>query len=249
MLEIKGVSLTYEGHEPVNALKRIDLYIKAGESYAFIGPSGCGKSSLLFLIAGLIKPTEGEVLIKGKHVDKPSNECALILQDYGLFPWKNVWQNTILGLQIRKVFPAKQNQIALHILHRLGLGRHLTQFPNQLSGGERQRVAIARALALEPEVLLMDEPLSALDALTRESLQKTILNIWLEQQITLLIVTHSIEEAVFLGRKIAIFSPRPGHILTVLSNPKVGSPDYRRSNEFHNLCTKIRGILEDSNHG
>ncbi len=245
-IELKNVGLVYEGKEPVEALRDISLKIGAGESYSFIGPSGCGKSSLLFLISGLIRPTRGKVLIKGKPIKKPREDCALILQDYGLLPWKNVWQNTVLGLQIRKVSPAAQKKIAFPILEELGLDNFLNLYPNQLSGGQRQRVAIARALALKPDIFLLDEPLSALDALTRENLQELILKIWLERKITFLLVTHNIEEAVFLGQKIVVFTPGPGRILSVLPNPEAGEPGYRYSTKFHRLSNKIRNILEDS---
>lgn len=250
MIDVTGVSLTYQQDSgKVEALKGIDLHISPGESCAIIGPSGCGKSSLLFLMAGLLSPTKGSVSVSGVPVSGPRPETALILQDYGLFPWKNVWQNTVLGLEIRHVEKKKQKEIALPILEQLGLADFIHHFPGQLSGGMRQRVAIARALALHPDLMLMDEPFSALDALTRENLQRTVLDIWQQRRFTMVLVTHSIEEAVFLGRQVGVFSPRPGRILALMENPMAGDPSYRSMPQFYHQCTLIRGILEGSRNG
>jgi NitT/TauT family transport system ATP-binding protein len=168
----------------------------------------------------------------------------LILQDYGLFPWKNVYQNAALGLEIRGFSKEAQAQIVLPILEELGLKDFLNHYPAQLSGGQRQRVAIARALALKPDLLLMDEPLSALDALTREGLQELILEIWRHQELTMILVTHNIEEAVFLGNKVAVLSPRPGRVVAVVENPNSGTAAFRQSVEFYRQCSRLRRLLE-----
>ncbi|MGB9920412.1 MAG: ABC transporter ATP-binding protein [Moorellales bacterium] len=243
-LEVDRVDLVYSqnGHY-LKALEGVTLTVGRGESWAIIGPSGCGKTSLLYLMAGLRPPTRGEVRVDGKVVAGPRPQTALILQDYGLFPWKNVYQNAALGLEIRGVHRQEQWRTVRPILQELGLEEFVFYYPDQLSGGQRQRVAIARALAVSPDLLLMDEPLSALDALTREGLQDLVLKIWQNQDLTMVLVTHSIEEAVYLGQKIAVFTARPGRILAVVDNPGVGSADYRRSPEFYRQCWQVRHLL------
>lgn len=244
MIEIKNVTLTYsQSNTSVQALQDVNLSIKKGTRLAIIGPSGCGKSSLLFLMAGLNFPTSGKILVAGREVKGTRKETALILQDFGLFPWKTVWQNASLGLQVRGVPESTQQKIVVPILNQLGLTDFLHHYPNQLSGGQRQRVAIARALALSPSLLLMDEPLSSLDALTRENLQDFILEIWNSHRFTLVLVTHSIDEAVYLGDQIAVMSDRPGKIIELVKNPSSGQKDFRQSTEFHAKCTHLRHLL------
>jgi NitT/TauT family transport system ATP-binding protein len=250
MLDLNAVSLTYRnGGTEVTALDSISLTIVQGRTYAIIGPSGCGKTSLLFLMAGLISPSSGEVTLKGRGLTGPQQETALILQEYGLLPWKTVRDNATLGLKLRKVDPQEATRIVDGIFAELHLQECLDRYPSQLSGGQKQRVALARALALQPELLLMDEPLSALDALTREKLQQNILQIWLSRQMTLVLVTHSIEEAVFLGQEVIILSPRPGKIRAVVDNPLMGCDGYRNQAAFHEKCTEIRTILEENSCG
>jgi len=247
MLTLNKVSLTYKnGKNAVPALDDINLNIIKGKSYAVIGPSGCGKTSLLYLMAGLIQPTAGEIRLAGKELGKPQQKTALILQEYGLLPWKTVWENAALGLKFRNVVGEEAQKILYPIFEELELTECLRRYPSQLSGGQKQRVALARALALRPELLLMDEPLSALDALTRENLQELILKLWVRHQITLVLVTHSIEEAVYLGKEIIILSPRPGKIRAVVTNPGMGSKGYRHNQLFHQKCSEIRSILEEN---
>lgn len=250
MLFLKNVSLVYvNGKTEVRALHDINLEIEKGKSYAVIGPSGCGKTSLVFLMAGLLKPTEGKILFHGEQLDNPYRGTALILQEYGLLPWKTVQENAALGLALRKVPEAEVNRILEPVFEELDLTECLDRYPNQLSGGQKQRVALARALALQPEILFMDEPLSALDALTRENLQKLILKLIIKHKITCVLVTHSIEEAVYLGQEIIILSARPGHIRAILSNPAQGSEGYRRDLRFHEKCTEVRSLLEVCSNG
>lgn len=247
MLTLSKVSLTYKnGKNAVPALDDINLNIIKGKSYAVIGPSGCGKTSLLYLMAGLIQPTAGEIRLAGKELGKPQQKTALILQEYGLLPWKTVWENAALGLKFRKTGKDDIQKILYPIFEELELTECLKRYPSQLSGGQKQRVALARALALRPELLLMDEPLSALDALTRENLQELILKLWVRHQITLILVTHSIEEAVYLGQEIIILSSRPGKIRAVVTNPGMGSKGYRHNQLFHQKCSEIRSILEEN---
>jgi len=243
MIHAENLALTYSQPKVrVEALSKVSFDLASGESISLIGPSGCGKSSLLFILAGLLQPNIGQVLIDNQTADI-FRDSALILQDYGLFPWKTVYENACLGLRIRGAGKQEQHEIVMPILVKLGLFDFIHHFPGQLSGGQKQRVAIARSLALKPKLLLMDEPLSSLDALTRENLQQFILDIWKDNDLTMVLVTHSIEEAVFLGTRIAVMSDRPGRIIEIIDNPMAGSPGYRQKPEFHQLCSKLRRLL------
>jgi NitT/TauT family transport system ATP-binding protein len=244
MIKVENLSKAYRQEDGiVQALEDINFDVRKGESCSIIGPSGCGKTTLLFIIAGLLKPTKGRVLVDGAEVSSPHREVALILQDYGLFPWKTVQDNVELGLRIRGIDQDVRRERAKALLSDLGLEGFEYHYPSQLSGGMQQRVGIARALALEPSILLMDEPFSSLDALTRERLQNLVLEIWRKKKITMLLVTHNIEEAVFLGEKIITLTPRPGRVLHVLENHGMGSVDYRRDERFFKNCTTLRGLL------
>jgi len=245
MLSLNNVSLTYSnGNTAVQALAGVNLKIEKGKSYAVIGPSGCGKTSLIFLMAGLLMPTQGEVCLYEQQVVKPHRETALILQEYGLLPWKTVWENAALGLKLRKVPDQEIADILGRVFAELELTECIDRYPNQLSGGQKQRVALARALSLQPKILLMDEPLSALDALTRENLQEVILRLIKKHKITCVLVTHSIEEAVYLGQEIIILSARPGRINAIVANPAQGTEGYRHNMSFHEKCTEVRDLLE-----
>lgn len=244
MIEVENLSVVYgQNGTDIEALRDISFKIEDGGTCAVIGPSGCGKTTLLFVLSGLLRPTKGKVAVGGKAVTSPRRDVALILQDHGLFPWKNVWENVSIGLEIRGLNGEKGNQRVRDLLKGLGLAGFESSYPSQLSGGMRQRVGIARALALEPSILLMDEPLSSLDALTREKLQNLILKIWKEKEITILLVTHNIEEAVFLGERIITLTPRPGKILDVLENEGMGREDYRRESGFFEKCTVLRDLI------
>ncbi len=238
MISVNNVSKVYE--DGTIALKNVSFEVEKGESCSIIGPSGCGKSTLLLIIAGLLKPTEGYVEVNGKVVRKPMRDVALILQDYGLFPWKTVYDNIALGLRIRKVDRKVERRIVCDLIERLGLKGFEKHYPKQLSGGMKQKVAIARALAIQPRILLMDEPFSSLDALTREDLQNFLLRLWNERRMTIILVTHSIEEAVFLGRKIIVLTPRPGTVKAVIENPSAGDENYRFTEEFFEKCREVR---------
>ncbi|WP_290598119.1 MULTISPECIES: ABC transporter ATP-binding protein [unclassified Archaeoglobus] len=241
MISVRNVSKSYGD---VRALEDVSLEVERGESCAIIGPSGCGKSTLLLIISGLLQPSSGEVYIENKIVGGPVKNAALILQDYGLFPWKTVYDNVALGLRIRGVERDVEREKVEGLLEKFGLKRFDRYYPKHLSGGMRQRVAIARALAVEPEILLMDEPLSSLDALSREKMQNFLLNLWKETKTTMILVTHSIEEAVFLGKKIVVLTPRPGRVKAIVNNPKVGKEDYRQEEVYFEKCREIREIIE-----
>ena len=244
MIRVDSVHLSFDRDGLVEkVLEDISFHVAAQSSCAVIGPSGCGKTSLLFLLAGLLRQDAGEIRITG------TPRCGTILQNYGLFPWKTVAQNIGLGLVLQK---EKKTAIARRIdslLDDMGLTGFGDHYPIELSGGMQQRVALARALAIEPKILLMDEPLSSLDALTRERLQNLILDIQQDKKITMVLVTHSIEEAVFLGRKIIVLSKRPAKVLHIVDNPEVGSSRYRQSESFFHLCTEVRTILGGEENG
>jgi NitT/TauT family transport system ATP-binding protein len=245
MLSLQNVSLTYKSDKThVPALCNINLGLQTGVTYSVIGPSGSGKTSLLMLMAGLLQPTQGTISFLGQPLLRPHQKMALIPQEYGLLPWKTVWDNAALGLTIRGCRNGELRERLLPILRDLGLDGLAGRYPSQISGGQKQRVALARALALEPELLLMDEPLSALDALTRESMQELVLEIWLQHRVTIVLVTHSIEEAVYLGQEIIVLSPGPGQIRAVIANPGMGVAGYRNDPSFHHKCTEVRAILE-----
>lgn len=245
MIHLDNVSVTYQTEAgDHDALAHVDLTLEKGSSCVIIGPTGCGKSSILFLLAGLLKPTSGKVIVNGEQLTSVRRSTSLILQQHGLFPWKNAFDNASLGLIVRGVNKAERSEKIRTLMEDVGIWDVHDSFPGQLSGGQKQRVAIARSLATEPDLLLMDEPFSALDSITRESLQNLILGLWNERAFTFVLVTHSIEEAVFLGRHIAVLSPRPGRLVSLLDNPDVGEKSYRLSETFHAKCGEIRRIVE-----
>lgn len=246
MIEISHCDLTYvQGASQVKVYDDFSLKVEQGESLVLIGPSGCGKSTLLYLLAGLLQPTGGELRIWGESVMGTRQKTAFILQEYGLFPWLNVEQNVSLGLRVRHMPKRIYQGTVEEIVHKMGLWEVKHHFPSQLSGGQRQRVALARALTLQPDLLLMDEPLSALDALTRERLQILLLDIWQEQKFTTVLVTHSIEEAVFLGSRILVLADgRPTHIMGEILNPLVGQSSYRLTSEFFHKTSYVRSLLK-----
>jgi ABC-type nitrate/sulfonate/bicarbonate transport system ATPase subunit len=246
MLEFDNVSMVYEGSDhSVRALDALSLSVAAGEPVAVIGPSGCGKSTLLLIAAGLLKPTEGAVRVGGSAVEGPRRETALILQDFGLLPWKTVEANAALGLTVRGVARAEVRTRVAEALERVGIAEFARAYPAELSGGMRQRLALARAVALDADVLLMDEPLSALDALKREDLQNVLLELWQRRGHAHVLVTHSIEEAAFLGRRVVVMSPRPGRVSAIVESEGMGSAGYRASGEFFQVVTQLRSVLAE----
>lgn len=243
-LSFHNVSLEYvRASNRVMTLRDLDLTVNAGESVAIIGPSGCGKSSLLRMACGLLQPTEGSVELDGSPLAAPRRDTALILQDFGLLPWATVLANAELGLKVRGVARTERRERAMQALELVGLQDFARAYPSELSGGMQQRLALARALALDVRLLLMDEPLSALDALLRERIQDLLLELWQREGYAQLLVTHSIEEAVFLGQRIVIMSSRPGHAVGIVDNPEAGAADYRLADTFHIRCDEVREIL------
>jgi NitT/TauT family transport system ATP-binding protein len=212
-ITIRGVNKIFAGSErEVVALKDINLEIQAGEFVCLLGPSGCGKSTLLNAVAGFALPTSGVIEADGKKVIGPGPERGMVFQEYALFPWMTVEQNIAFGLQI-KGMPREQRDVRVAaLLDMLGMTDFGSRFPKDLSGGMRQRVAIARVLALDSPIMLMDEPFGALDALTRRNLQDELLRIWAELKKTIIFVTHSIEEAIYLADRIVVMTYRPGTV-------------------------------------
>ena len=212
-LEIAGVSKTFASRgRMVDALRPIDLSIAAGEFVCLVGPSGCGKSTLLSIIAGLETASSGSIQVNGQQVSGPGIDRVLLFQEAALFPWLDVQRNVEFGLRQTGVAPRKRAELAHHFIELVHLQGFESSYVHQLSGGMRQRVAIARALAIDPEVLLMDEPFGALDALTRDRLHTELETIWATTQKTVVFVTHNVREAVALGDRVLVFSPRPGRI-------------------------------------
>jgi NitT/TauT family transport system ATP-binding protein len=243
MIHVDSVTFAYPHHAPI--FDDFSLSISRGETWAILGPSGCGKTSLLYLLAGLNQPTGGQISIEGELLQRPRPRSGLILQDYGLLPWSTVRQNVELGLRVRKFYGEDGKHTPVNFqpantvpywLDRLGIAEVAEKFPSQISGGQRQRTAIARTLVLEPDLLLMDEPFSSLDAITRGDLQNLTLRLCAEQNLTLVIVTHAIEEAVALGRKILLLGEAPNKIPDIFDNPCAGTEEYRNSPDYHSLC-------------
>lgn len=240
MIKLDSVSKKYSG---TAILSDVSFKLNKGESLSIIGPSGCGKTTILYMIAGLITPSSGVISIDGIEIKEPDSRTAFILQDYGLLPWKTVKENVSLGMKIKKYPRDRIISITEKILTDLGIINHKDKYPATLSGGEKQRVAIARALSTEPGILLMDEPFSSLDTLTREKLQQTIYDIHENRSFTLITVTHSIEEAVFLGDTILVMDGRPGRIITAINNSSRRKKNFRSSKEFYSACSLIRGMI------
>jgi NitT/TauT family transport system ATP-binding protein len=212
----------------VTAFERLDFEVYEGEVLCILGPSGCGKTTLLRVLDGLITPDEGEVLIDGRRVTRPSRDVAMVFQQFGLFPWKRLDQNIAYGLKLLGKPPPEVRQRVEHYVRLVGLTGFEHCYPYQLSGGMQQRAGLARALAVSPSVLLMDEPFGALDAQTRETLQEELLRILEEEPKTLVFVTHSIDEAILLGDRILLMAARPGRIQEILP---VGIPRPRAIDE------------------
>lgn len=248
VISVNGVDMVYGAGNgrPVQALEGIGLEVRRGEFVSLVGPSGCGKSTLLKLIAGLYRTTRGDVAVAGQPVSGPSRDIGVVFQSPVLLPWRTVLRNVLLPVEVRRQDSASFEHRALSLLATMGLEEFHDRYPSELSGGMQQRVAIARALIQDPAILLMDEPFAALDAMTRESLNLELLRIWQSTGKTVVFVTHSILEAVFLSGRVVVMSSRPGRILATvevkLPTPRtldiIGSPAFGR------LTSYIRAVLE-----
>ncbi len=215
MIEVRDLAKTFagrSGRDAVQALSDVDLKVRDGEFLTILGPSGCGKTTLLRIIAGLVKADSGQVLIDGVAVEGPGPERSMVFQSFALLPWANVLRNVTFGLEMRGDPKEKRESRARELIGLVGLAGFEDRLPGELSGGMQQRVGLARALAVEPQILLMDEPFGALDEQTRRLLQEELLHIWEGTGTTVLFVTHSMDEAVLLGDRVVLMSPRPGRI-------------------------------------
>lgn len=233
--------------QQISALQDFNLDIREGEFFTILGPSGCGKSTFLNVLAGLAHKTSGSITIDGRPAEGINLHQGVVFQGYALFPWRTVLQNIEMGLEIRKVPKRERKETAEHFLDLVGLSGFAHRYPHELSGGMRQRVAIARALAYSPDLLLMDEPFAALDAQTREILQAELLRIWEAHKKTIVFITHSLDEAIYLSDRIAVMTHRPGRIKSILDVPlaRPRPAEIRHSPQFVQLREQAWDVLRD----
>ena len=255
MIAINELTFAYSGQPPI--FQGYSLHVSRGEALSIIGPSGCGKTTLLYLLAGLRHPQSGTISIDNKPISRPRPRSGLVLQDHGLLPWQTVRENARLGLTIwgfygsdgrhapadERLAPNQADQRVDEWLKRLGIERLKDQYPLQLSRGQRQRTAIARTLAMKPDLLLMDEPFSALDAPTREDLQKFIISLHAESDLTYIVVTHDIEVAVVMGKKILVLQKSCNQKAQIMDNECAGFTECRMQGEFQRQCENLRKLL------
>lgn len=236
MIEISELSVEYEsGTNGEKVISGLNLSLDEGDSLGIIGPNGCGKTTLLHTMAGLHENYAGLL-----QVDTTEDKIALIFQDIGLLPWKTVWKNATLGLDLG--LQGDEDGVE-DLLYELDLYSYRESFPAQLSGGQKRKLGLARALAVNPEILLMDEPFVSLDEFTRESLQDKVLKLWQDRNLTMTLVTHDIEEVAFLGRGIAVLSKAPASVKSLIENENMGTDGFRRSEEFYRVVKKTRQAL------
>lgn len=252
MIEISGLSKTYRGQDgsQVQALHSVDLHVRDNEFLTVLGPSGCGKTTMLKMIAGLITQDAGSIAIDGVEVRGPGPERAMVFQNFALLPWATVLENVAFGLQMRGVAKAERHERARELVATVGLAGFESKRPGELSGGMQQRVGLARALAVQPGVLLMDEPFGAVDEQTRRLLQEELLAIWEKNRVTVVFITHSMEEAVLLGDRVVLMSARPGQIAEIVDVPleRPRSSDVgglERSREYTEITAHLWDRLRD----
>ncbi len=245
-LQVRGVSKTFSRRgSTTHALSNVDLHVDDGEMVCLLGASGCGKSTLLSIIGGLEAATAGEVHVDGDLVIGPGSDRGMVFQAYSLFPWKTVAENVAFGLEIAKVPKQRRKERVDELLGIMGLTDFADGLPRELSGGMRQRVAIARALAPEPDVLLLDEPFGALDAHTRRAMQEFLLTVWKRTGTTIVMVTHDVEEAIYLAQRIYVLAPRPGRVAEVIDVPfgRDRGPRLQRDARFLDLRDDLSDLL------
>jgi NitT/TauT family transport system ATP-binding protein len=251
LLEVNGVTLQYKtSHHLVTATYRVDFLVHQGDRYVILGPSGCGKSTLLKAVGGFMRPVEGSIRIRGREIDSPGPDRMMVFQEFEqLMPWKTVYQNVLFPMKVTKKFNPKDSAARANaFIEKVGLTKFRDVYPHMLSGGMKMRVAIARAMALEPDILLMDEPFAALDALTRRTMQQELLSLWDQLRFTVLFVTHSIEEAIVIGSRVLVLSPHPGRVRAELDangldHNGIGKAEFGAlSQRIHNLLFGEKGI-------
>jgi NitT/TauT family transport system ATP-binding protein len=250
-LEARGICKTFVqeangSRRETEVLQNIDLRVEAGEFVSFLGASGCGKTTFLRMVDGLVPPSAGEILLSGKPVTMPGPDRAFVFQDDSLLPWRTVQGNVMLGLEAQRVRREDAMRRAREQIDLVGLQDFTAFYPHELSGGMRQRVNLARALAIDPEVLLMDEPFASLDSQTREVMQSELLRIWSAKQKTVLFVTHQIEEAVYLSNRIVVLSSRPGRVKEIVDVelPRPRTISVKRTAAFTAKVEHIWGLIE-----
>jgi NitT/TauT family transport system ATP-binding protein len=247
-LSIRGLSKSFrKGDSTIEALRNLTVDIRQGEFVAIVGASGCGKTTMLRLIDGLSEPTSGTVLVDGKPLEKPGEQLAFVFQQDGLLPWRSVMANAVFGPELQHRDMAQSTSIAQRFLRLVGLQQFPRHYPHELSGGMRQRVNLARALTVGADILLMDEPFAALDAQTREIMQAELLRIWNETRKTVLLVTHQIDEAVFLADRVLIFTTRPGRLKdeVAIDLPRPRDLAVKRTTEFIHYTDYIWRAIEE----
>ena len=248
MLDNIGMTYKTDDNRDVTALTSVTLDIKKGEFISLLGPSGCGKTTLLRIIADLLTPTQGTITVGGQspHAARLKQRYGIVFQSPTLYDWRTVKKNIMLPLEIMHVPKAERSERADKMLELVGLSDFANHYPNQLSGGMQQRVGIARALAIRPEILLMDEPFSALDEFTREKLHIDLLKIWRKTNKTIVFVTHNIQESVFLSDRVCVLSPHPGRLSAVvdITLPRPRTMEMKNTPEFTELVAKVRGSFE-----
>ncbi|MBP2172997.1 ABC transporter ATP-binding protein [Methanococcus voltae] len=243
-LQIKNVTKRYTGKNEVLAVDNVSLEIGENEFISIVGPSGCGKSTLLRMVAGLESITDGEIIFNGKKVEGTNAERGMVFQQYTLMPWRTVLQNITFGLEVKNIPKEERLTIARKYIQMIGLEDFENSYPYELSGGMQQRVAIARTLANDPQIVLMDEPFGALDAQTRSMLQNHLLKIWETDKKTILFITHSVDEAIYLSDKVVIMSARPGKIKEIV-DINIERPRSRISAEFLDYKKRIYDSLKE----
>jgi NitT/TauT family transport system ATP-binding protein len=238
----------YKVYGPVEALRDVSVTIRGGEFVSIIGPSGCGKTTLLKIVAGLVPATSGEIVIEDRAVHGPGPERALVFQDFALMPWTSVQRNVEFGLRLRGVPREERRRVAREAIAKVGLAGFEQAYPSALSGGMQQRVGLARALAVRPRVLLMDEPFASIDEQTRRLFQDDLLRLWSEERKTVVFVTHSMEEAIYLSDRVVVLSPRPGRLHQIIDVPLPRPRDakgVRESGEFARLVESLWNVLRE----
>ena len=250
-IKVKDISMIFKNKfnpdDNLCAVDSVSFDVQNGEILSILGPNGCGKSTILLIASGLLEPTSGRVCYSGNDADDQSSRKAVVFQDFGLFYWMTVWQNIEFGLKALRNSPAERRDVIQRFVNLVGLAGFEKAYPRQLSGGMQQRVAIARALAIAPEYVFLDEPFASLDLQTRDLMQEEFLRIWQGQRVTTVFVTHSIEEAIYLGQKIIVLTKRPGRIKMTLSVPFPyhREPALRLTREFMELKSSIWNSLRE----